>query len=136
MRPKIVLDTNILLVSVSKKSKYRWIFDDFLNEKFILCVTTDILMEYEEIIARNMTQQIAKVVMQIIENAVNVEYVTRYYKWNLIKNDPDDNKFADCAIMANAQYLVTNDKHFNILREINFPKINVLNIDEFKEIFR
>ena len=42
---KIVLDTNVLLVSISSKSRYRPILDAFLNEKFELCVTTDILME-------------------------------------------------------------------------------------------
>lgn len=106
----------------------------FINKKFILCVSTDILLEYEEIINQHMTKQIAKVVLQIIQNAVNVEFVTRYYKWELIKNDPDDNKFVDCAIIANANYLLTHDKHFNVLKNIDFPKINVINIDEFRKI--
>ncbi len=134
MKPKIIIDTNVLLVSVSKKSKFRWIFDSFINEKYILSVTTDILLEYEEIISKHMTKQIADVVLQIIQNASNTEFITRYYKWNLIKNDPDDNKFADCAIVANADYLLTHDKHFNILKNIDFPKINVINIDEFRNI--
>ncbi len=106
----------------------------FINKKFILCVSTDILLEYEEIINQHMTKQIAEVVLQIIQNAVNVEFVTRYYKWELIKNDPDDNKFVDCAIIANANYLLTHDKHFNVLKNIDFPKINVINIDEFRKI--
>jgi len=54
------------------------------------------------------------------------------YKWNLITADPDDNKFVDCAVSANATYLVTNDRHFNVLRGIDFPIINVIDIDTFK----
>ena len=45
---KVVLDTNVLLVSFSSKSNYRWVFDSFLQEQISLCVTTDILIEYEE----------------------------------------------------------------------------------------
>jgi len=77
----------------------------------------------------------SEMVLQIIENALNVEYVTRYYKWNLIENDPDDNKFADCAIAANAHYIVTHDKHFNILKTIDFPKLAVINAEQMKLLF-
>jgi predicted nucleic acid-binding protein len=57
-----------------------------------------------------------------------------FYKWLLITADPDDNKFVDCAISANANSIVTNDKHFNILKDIAFPKVNVIDIDLFKKI--
>ena len=130
---RIVLDTNVLLVSFSRKSKYRWIFDNFLDEKITLCVTTDILIEYEEIIGRYMGKKLASFVLQIIENAPNVEFITKYFKWNLIAADPDDNKFVDCAIAANADYFVSHDRHFNILARIDFPKIPVITADQLKK---
>jgi len=52
----------------------------------------------------------------------------------LITQDPDDNKFIDCAFANNCDFLVTNDKHFSVLNNIDFPKINVVNIEEFKII--
>lgn len=128
---KIVLDTNVLLVSFSRKSMFRPIFEAFLNEAFILCVTTDILFEYEEVIGRHLGQEVASNVLQIIENAPNIELITRYYKWNLIKSDPDDNKFVDCAFTANASFLVSNDNHFNILKSITFPAIPLISAEEF-----
>jgi len=64
----------------------------------------------------------------------NVEKVVPHFKWNFISADPDDNKFADCALNAGADYIVTNDKHFNVLKEIAFPKINVINCETFKQI--
>ncbi|MEZ4884564.1 MAG: putative toxin-antitoxin system toxin component, PIN family [Chitinophagales bacterium] len=131
---RVVIDTNILLVSISQKSAYRWVFDNFLEEKYTLCVTTEILMEYEEILSRHMGEQVASVILQIIENAPNVELITRYFKWNLITVDPDDNKFVDCAIAAGAKYLVTHDKHFDILSNVDFPKVDVIAAEEFKEI--
>lgn len=69
--------------------------------------------------------------MQLIENAPNVELITNYFKWNLIIDNPDDNKFVDCAI---TKFLVSNDKHFNILKEIDFPKVELIKAEEFKEI--
>jgi uncharacterized protein len=43
-------------------------------------------------------------------------------------------KFVDCAIASNVDYIVTNDKHLQILKTVEFPEIRTLNIDEFKEI--
>ena len=48
-----------------------------------------------------------------------------------IQADPDDNKFVDCAFEANATYIVSNDKHFNALKEIDYPKIQVIKLIEF-----
>ncbi len=53
---KIVLDTNILLVSFSGKSSLHWVWKSLLANQFTLCVTTDILLEYEEIIGRYLGQ--------------------------------------------------------------------------------
>jgi len=131
---KIVLDTNILLVSISPRSSYHWVFQKFIDESFTLCVTTDILQEYEEIIGNHMGQEVANTVLQLIENSVNVEFITKYFRWNLISLDPDDNKFVDCAISSNAKYIVTNDKHFNVLKEVAFLKIEIVDIDKFKEV--
>ncbi len=134
MIPNIVLDTNVLLVSISPRSQYRWIFDALVNEQFTLCVTTEILFEYEEIITKHMDKKVADTVLQIIENAINVQMITSYYKWRLISADPDDNKFTDCAVSASAHFIVTEDKHFNIIKTIEFPKINVIGIDEFYDV--
>ncbi|MBK7408375.1 MAG: putative toxin-antitoxin system toxin component, PIN family [Saprospirales bacterium] len=128
---RIVLDINVLLVSISPKSDYRWIFDNLVEEKFRLCVTTDILMEYEEIIGNHMGKEAATTVLQILENAPNVDFIQKYFKWNLIKADPDDNKFVDCAIASNASYIVTHDSHFKELEKIDFPKVEILSAQEW-----
>lgn len=66
----------------------------------------------------------------------NIQKLEAYYHWQLIEQDPDDNKFADCAIAANADYLVTNDKHFNVLKTIAFPKVVVITAQEWLEIIK
>lgn len=130
---KIVLDTNVLLVSISKKSKLHWIFQNLLEEKYILCVTTDILAEYAEIIEQRMGKLASESALAVLENLNNIEFITTYYRFNLLR-DTDDNKFVDCAIASNADYIISHDKDFNILKQILFPKVNLANTIEFKEI--
>ena len=69
----------------------------------------------------------------ILENLENIEYITSYFQFDLLQ-DKDDNKFVDCAIAANAHFLVTHDGDFNILKSIEFPKVEIINTDEFEII--
>lgn len=130
----VVIDTNILWVSISSRSSTHWVVQHLLAGTFTLCVTSEILQEYEEIIGQQLGQKVATTFMELLENLDNVEEITRYYSWLLIQQDPDDNKFVDCAIAANAQYLATNDKHFNVVKTIPFPKVNIVNVEAFHEI--
>lgn len=132
---RIVLDTNVLLVSLSSKSQYHWLFQKLLNEQFDLYITTEILMEYEEIIALKYHPEVAKNVLRTLLKLPNVHKQFIYYHWYLIDTDPDDNKFVDCAVSANAHYLVSYDRHFDILKNVTFPKIAVIKLDEFKKFF-
>jgi putative PIN family toxin of toxin-antitoxin system len=133
---RIVLDTNILWVSISRRSKTNWVISELIKGTYVLCVTTEILEEYEEIVSQKLGSETAKSIMELLDNLLNIEYITKYYRWELIELDYDDNKFADCAIAGNAHYLATNDKHFSILRSIAFPKVNVINVDEFKLLLK
>jgi uncharacterized protein len=72
-------------------------------------------------------------VLGVLENLKNVELITNYYKFNLLK-DEDDNKFVDCAIASNADFIVTHDTDFNLLKKIDFPKVDLLNTTEFKDL--
>lgn len=128
---KIVIDTNILLMSLPKISPYRPIFDGLINGKFQLLITEGIFQEYKEIIAQKTTKEIAHNIGELFAQLENIKLIKVYYNWDLIIRDPDDNKFVDCAITGNAKYLVTNDNHFKILKKINFPKVNIMNADEF-----
>jgi uncharacterized protein len=131
---KIVLDTNILLVAVSERSPYHWVYEAFLKEKFQLLVTTEILSEYYEIISAHMGSSVADNVLLSIENSVNASFITRYFRWNLINAAPDDNKFSDCAVAGSSDYLVTEDRHFDVLKDSDFPTVNVIDITNFKQL--
>ena len=133
---KIVLDTNILLQSLAHKSTGRPIWDAFLNEKFSLILTTSILLEYEEIIARKTSEQVANNVLALLRESINSKFIDIYYEWNVITEDVDDNKFFDAAVAGNADYLVSNDTHFNEATKIEFPKVNIVNANAFLKIIQ
>jgi putative PIN family toxin of toxin-antitoxin system len=128
---KVVLDTNVLLISIPKKSKYRSIFDALINGHFQAVISNDILSEYVEIIEQKTTFLIASSIAELLLNLKNVEKVDIYFEWKLILSDLDDNKYVDAYVCGNADYIITNDHHFKILKQIEFPKVNILTIDEF-----
>ena len=131
---KIVLDTNCLLRAIAGKSDYHCILTALQQGRYVLCCSNDILMEYEEMLMRFYAKHITEQVLNFIFYSINTLIIAPYYKWHLISADPDDNKFVDCALNAGADYIVTNDKHFNILKEIDFPKVNVIDIETFKKM--
>lgn len=73
--------------------------------------------------------------MELLNIAPNVEKTEVFYHWNLIEQDPDDNKFVDCAIAGKAHFIVTHDSHFNILHKIPFPKVETLTANELLGFF-
>jgi len=128
---KVVIDTNVLLMSLPKRSFYRPIFDGLIKGKYELLITEAIFLEYKEIIAEKTTNEIAENLAELLFQLKNVKLVKVYYNWTLIEKDPDDNKFVDCAISGNAKFIATNDRHFNILKKIEFPKVEIINAEEF-----
>ena len=131
---RIVLDTNVLVASISQKSPYHWVWKAFVEGKYELCISTEILDEYAEIIEKFYSVADADNTLAHIMLSPNTVQIIRYYEWNAITQDPDDNKFFDCAVAANAHYIVSEDRHFTILKRIPFPSVERLKIADFKRI--
>ena len=132
----IVLDTNCLLMSLSRRSAYYPVWRDFVDGKYTLCVTNEILAEYEEILTDKVGAEIASNVISAILDLPNTKMIQVYYHLRLITADPDDDKFVDCAFKANARYIVTQDHHYDVLKQTPFPFIDVVGIDEFIKVLR
>ena len=133
---KIVLDTNCLIQSIPRQSRYRSVWDSLKRGEHILCVSTDILEEYVEILQRLTDYETAELIVKTIINSPFVELVTPYYHFEMIKADPDDNKFVDCAIASGARYVVTNDRHYDVLRQTPFPYVDVISLDKFATLIK
>ena len=132
---KVVIDTNIVIKMIRPNSPCFWIRKALERQQLTLCVTTDILEEYEEILAEFYDQRTVDLFFDALDLLPNVQFVSKYFFFRLIPQDQDDEKFADCAIATNAHYLVTNDKHFNPLKKLPFPIVQIVNENEFQDIF-
>ena len=128
---RIVLDTNSLIQCASPRSAYHDVWLSIVQGRNTLCVTTEILEEYEEIFGRLAGRETAELVLSAIVRCPYVTFISPHYRFNLIDADPDDNKFVDCAIAANAHYIVTNDHHYDVLRHIEFPRVGVIKLMDF-----
>ena len=130
---RCVVDTNVLLVCVSHKSPLHWIYSSFRAGAYELCVTTEILAEYAEVLERHMGPVVSQDILDSLVTRRNLIEIEPAYRFNLLR-DPDDNKFVDCAIAANAVCIVSHDADFRPLRAIGFPKVMVVDTVVFREI--
>lgn len=127
---RLVIDTNCLIQCISRRSAYHDLWLSLLDGRNSLCVSTEILDEYAEIIEKYTSPVFAESAFGVITNNPFTLFINPYFNFKLISADPDDNKFIDCAIAANAKYVVTEDSHFEILKHIDFPKVNLISLDD------
>jgi len=133
---KVVLDTNCLLQILGARSKYAFLLDKFLQEEYVLCVSSDILLEYEEILKTKASPVAADLFMKVITRSRNVIRKDPYYRLEVIKQDNDDNKFTDCAFACDADVIVTNDGHFEDAANSPFPVFRVVSLDNFAKLMQ
>lgn len=136
MQPRVVIDTNCLLQILGAKSKYHFLFESFLQFGYVMCISNEVLLEYEEILCMKASPLAADLFVKVIARSRNVIRKDPYFKWNIITNDFDDNKFVDCAFACRANYIVTNDNHFQEAANSPFPVFNVINLDDFSELMK
>jgi predicted nucleic acid-binding protein len=104
------------------------------SQQVFVVYINDILEEYQEILQIETSVTVAENLVSLLLNCQNVRLVYPTFRFQLIKADPDDNKFVDCAIVSGADYIVSEDSHFKILKSIKFPAVSVLTLDEFAKL--
>ena len=132
----IVLDTNCLIQILPRQAEHRWVYDAILQGDIRMSVSTEIILEYEETI--NVfygSEVLGGNVVRLLLQLPSTQLKDVYFKWNLINKDPDDNKYVDLAVATNVEVIVSNDNHFNVLQKIDFPKVRVVNLNEFRSYF-
>ncbi len=133
---RIVLDTNCLIQSIPPRSRYYGVWQSLVDGKNTLCVSNDIIMEYLEVLQRLTDHDTAESVIKTIINSPFVELITPFYNFGLISQDPDDNKFVDCAIAANARFIVTNDHHYDVLKNLDYHLVDVIKLEDFLSLLQ
>ena len=130
----VVIDCNIFVMCLTSNSPYHIIYKSLINGKFNIAVSNDIILEYEEIIQQKYSIATAKTFVSLLSELPNVTFIHPHFQWQLIESDPEDNKYCDYAIAGQAAYIITQDRHFDILASIPFPSLAVIGIDNFLEM--
>ena len=132
---RLVVDTNIFFSGLNPKSYYYPIFRGICSGKYKLLVSTPVLLEYEEILQRVFPKELLELFWLFVLTSENVVFVSPTFGFQLPFSDEDDQKFVDCAVCGSADFLITNDKHYNILKNVRFPKVRVIKAEIFIEKF-
>lgn len=133
---KVVIDTNGLLRSVPRDGSYRWLYDAFAGGQFTWVVSNEIMLEYTEMTGYYFGPNASELVTSLLLAAPNHLRQEPYFHFDQVKDDPDDNKFVDCAIAAGADWLVSDDRHIlHLLRDKHrFPLIPICSFEEFRHL--
>ena len=76
-------------------------------------------------------EQVTRNLLGVLLTAENTLLQDVFYNFHLVKNDLDDNKFADVYLAASADILVTNDKNLLALEKNNFPSVKTMSLKNF-----
>jgi putative PIN family toxin of toxin-antitoxin system len=123
----VCLDTGVFLQMFGRKQPFYHILRALLDGWLMLAVSTEILLEYEEIIIKlsgaERWRDVAAFLELLTQLHGNIRQIEPHYRFGVVAADPDDNKFCDCAIAAEADFVVTEDNHFAELKSAGFkPK--------------
>lgn len=115
----VCIDTNVLPGMFGRAAPFLALRRGLLAGRFAWALSTEILLEYEEVVAREMGAGAVARLMLFIELAERardaIRRMARSFRFHTITGDPDDDAFADCAIASNADFIITSDRHFNVL---------------------
>jgi len=131
---KVVIDTNIF-VSSFFGGKPRKIINLWKNRNIILCISREIIDEYFEVLRRIGLQNERELeeLLALLARGYNCIFTTKTPTLKIVENDPDDDKFIECAVALNAQYLITGDKE--VLEIKNYMGIKIITPNHFLEEF-
>ena len=122
---KVVIDTNIFVSSFFGGNPRR-IIDLWKTEKVTLCLSKEILDEYIEVLQRIGLQDEDELgeLLSLFKRGFNMLFTTNTPKVKVVKDDPDDDKFIECAMALKAEAIVTGDKAIEAVGEYMGIKIS------------
>jgi putative PIN family toxin of toxin-antitoxin system len=132
---RAVIDTNILISGfISSKSYPAKVVDLWVTGNFEPVVSKEIIAEYSVVLIRDKFSVLGSVEQRLdlltrLLSLPNVVLVTPQQKVNIVKNDPKDNIFLECALEGRCKYIVSGDQHLREIKE--YREIKILEPCEF-----
>ncbi len=132
---KVVIDTNIFVSSFFGGNP-RKIIDLWKSEKITLCLSNTIIDEYIDVLRRIGLKEEDELeeLLSLFSRGFNIVFTTKTPKIKIIKNDPDDDKFIECAVALKAQSIITGDKEVLAIKE--YMGIRILTPQKFLEKYK
>ncbi len=130
---KVVIDTNIFVSSFFGGNPKK-VIDLWKNERITLCLSNAILDEYIDVLRRiGMKDEYElEELLSFFSRGFNILFTTKTPKIKIIKNDPDDDKFIECAAALKADAVITGDREMLAIKE--YMGIKILTPQQFLEI--
>jgi len=132
LKPKVVVDTNIFvsahLISNGNPAK---VIDCWIEGDYVLLVSKPIVEEIIRVLHEKgiTTQKIEKLLFLLSQKTIMITSKEEIF---VVKNDPSDNKFLECAVLGRANYIVSGDRHLLGLGE--YEGIKILTPKEFLDV--
>ena len=126
---KVVIDTNVFISSFFGGIP-RKIIDLWKEGKITLCLSQGIVGEYVEVLKRLGVDddEIRKLTSLFAEN-YHAVFTAETPKLSVVHDDPDDNKFIECAVALNCKIIISGDKHLRSIKK--YIDINIFSPREF-----
>lgn len=121
---KVVIDTNVF-VSSFLGGRPREVIDCWKRGEIILCLSKDILNEYVDVLQRlglGGEEELGKL-LALFKKGIHLIFTSKTPNLDVVKDDPSDNKFVECAVKLEAECIVTGDKALLAVSEYQGIKI-------------
>ena len=130
---KVVVDTNVFVSSFFGGNPKK-IIDLWKNEKITLCLSNAILDEYINVLRRiGMKDEYElEELLSLFSRGFNIMFTTKTPKIKIIKKDPGDDKFIECAVALKADAVITGDGEVLAVKE--YMGVKILTPQQFLEI--
>jgi len=127
---RVIIDTNIFISSFFGGVP-REIIDLWKNAEIILCLSQGIVEEYIEVLNRlglKDKQELSQLT-KLFAEGYNSIFAATTPDIKIVKDDPDDNKFIECAVELDSKIIISGDKH---LKEIKrYVDVEIMSPREF-----
>ena len=132
---KVVIDTNVFVSSFFGGNP-RKIIDFWKKGKISLCVSKNILDEYIEVLQRIGLGDGREVeeLLSLFAKGFNILFTTKTPKIKAVRDDPDDDKFIECAVGLKAEVIITGDKALKAMNE--YMGIKILTPQQFLKTYK
>ncbi|MCH7681065.1 putative toxin-antitoxin system toxin component, PIN family [candidate division KSB1 bacterium] len=128
---RVVLDTNVFISSFLGTGTPRKIIDFWKEGKITICLSKEIVDEYVEVLERLglSGEKGVEEFLQLFARNFHSLFTAKTPNLEIVKNDPDDNKFFECAVALKAQFIISGDKA--VLKIENYMGIKILSPKQF-----